>query len=165
MAGPYLMKPRKVGSGYAMCTDATIFGGGVTTVYYSRSYLNYILCTASPGSGAKYRVAKTPRLRNSITSETIYGSTCTMTYPHNSSDADSLYGVYRTTTIGVASENEGVVPPYISQEIIMADTGVLTGVVIESNDASDNGDVTTGDPVTLLEKNPRIWSRFFNQSF
>jgi hypothetical protein len=147
---------------------------GVNLSYFSfiRSYQNYTLCgfqSGAPPTTEHVRVAKDFKLRNNIAAETIYGNNVQYQYPRNVA-GNALYGLYRTATIaGVGVENQGVVPQYLPNDLVLCiqlpDTTI--GLQVEAQDVADNpGDgISTSTQVTWLEIGPRAWTRFANQSF
>ena len=129
-------------------------GGGVITCYYQSTFDNYWLCSQnSGGTGTAYRVAKPPELRNSITSETIYGQTFAYVY----APAGSLTGpsyLFRSSTRSSDSnvEYQAVIPePQVNYLMkimsdantgvitISADTGVATGTAVIYADVTNHG--------------------------
>lgn len=103
------------------------------------------------------QIAKGYKLRNSIGGETIYGTVVHFSYPHNSA-GDSLFGVYRVASINNAgTENEGVTPQYLVNDIIYA---VQLNVSVKDD---------AGNALALqwldLNVDGRAWTRFSNPAF
>lgn len=89
-------------------------------------------------------IAKEPRIRNSVASETIYGVAHTFTY---SIGSDSLNKV-RHHVSGPEAQDEILVPPWLSNEVVFAiesETGVLDG---------------EGNKVPLLMLRSAQWAKF-----
>lgn len=108
-------------------------------------------------------IAKCPKLRNSITSQNIYGTTVQFTYPHNIA-GDPLYGLYRVASVVNVgtTENEGVTPQFLVGDLIYA-IQISTGVVSEAADTSQ----PVGTAVGWLHWNidGQAWTRFSNPAF
>jgi hypothetical protein len=157
-------------------TAASQTSGGINTgptvSYYVRSFGDYILCSKlagigqTPGVAPYFRIAKTPKMRNSITSETIYSQIYAMSYPHNLVNTDNLYGVYRTSLLTALgqSEYQGIMPQYLPNDKILAWPYSVGDVQIEAADVATSSDVPTlGALVNLIEDNPRMWMAFNTQ--
>lgn len=128
----------------------------VKALHFKKSLGDYFLTNEGTS------VAKGYKLRNSITSETIYGSVVNFTYPHNLAN-DALAYIYRVATVtNAGSENQGIVPQFLVNDLIYA-VQFTTGVVSIAADTSQ----PTGTAVGYLDLNVdgRAWSRFSNQNF
>lgn len=163
------VKVRKTSGGFYW--DAQIPGAvaGVQVSIFSfvQSLGDYFI--AKDSSGKKVAIAKTYKLRNSILTETIYGNVINFKYPHNphggGPSSDPLAYLYRTASLtGGGSENQGVVPQYLVNDVIYAlqcDTGVMS-------DPLDTVISVGGKSVDvnwIQIASAQAWCRFSDQTF
>jgi hypothetical protein len=119
---------------------------------------DYLVCRTWDGTtegDTDVYIAKEPKLRHSITSETIAGTTYYYTYPGTGAgevDGDGAYlSRYRLaySDSGHTSlvETCVVTPEWLPNDILFADLCTHSGVEV------------SGDELTLVMKHPRFWAR------
>lgn len=131
--------------------DIDFGSGGISAkrLRFKSSRANYIICRTWDGTTegtTDIKVAKPAKLRNSITSEVLDGTTITYTYTTTGSAA-----YVERTASGASSETQRIVPRYILNDEIWA-----IGVPVGANDDTS----PTPQPLTILDLNidARAWA-------
>ena len=115
------------------------------------------------------RIAKTAKLRNSITSETIDGTTFSYTYGASSPYTYVARLASATISGSSYSEYQVVVPRYLDKDEVWAmevNNSDIGGIVAVSDLIASLGGPGSGTPITLLDLNldGRAWAASANQS-
>lgn len=156
--------------------DLNIDGRGLTSpraFTFQKSLGDYFLTNQG------IAVAKTPDIRCSITSKSIYGTTWNFTYPHNPGgggpSSDYLAYIYRVAKTGsgasAITENQGLVPQLSAGlGAIQPDTIIAeympngTGIISDPLDlVTSIGGISV--PIKWQMQGPHMWSKFSNMSF
>lgn len=156
------------GTGTAATITVSAVSGGVITAVTITSVGSYTVAPTSPnsatggtGSGATFTVtvdnyvyiAKPWKLRRSLTSAVIYGTTWNYTF--SGSYGTTAPVIRACAASGFTTLNEAISPPYLPNDVIYADT------LSDSADYSlETGTTTANHPVTLVDLNQdgRAWA-------
>jgi hypothetical protein len=123
-------------------------GGGLAMFHFKQDAGNYLVCVTWDGTteGTEpVNIAKRPKLRTSLATETIEGIVYNYTYTPVVSGGITVS--YTRNTTGGATQTDKVTPPYLLNDIVLAmqlNTGLL--------DAS-------GDSVDWQDMSERAWGK------
>ena len=145
MSGPYLMRPRKVGTGYVYCTDASqLGGGGIIACTLVSIWSTYYLVT----DGTLYYRAAKPASIMSGYGATIVG----VSYSYSALGGTSYPASMVRTSTATSGPNSGFVEHQIVNPMPQAGwaleilTGCAAGLTVDGGDTSHGG--TPGAAIT-----------------
>jgi hypothetical protein len=127
---------------------AQISGGGLSMFHFKSDGGNFYNCVTWDGineGSMTISIAKLPKLRISLLTETIEGVVYNYTYAAYASGGVTIS--YTRSTTGGVNQTDKVTPPYLLDDVLFA-TGMSTGLV----DSSDN-------PITWQEISERAWGK------